>query len=263
MEPEIRTGIGSEGGHWYVPGPPTVCAYEIKGANGNWRSTNLRDARKHGWFPGVTTITRIPASPGLERWKVRQAIYAALTHPDALLEQDADKLIKLIEDDSKEQGKKAAEEGTAIHAAIEGYFQTGTVHPDFAKHIKGVRQALFDLVGDDDRRAWNTETACTHPYGFGTRIDLYSVDHGVVVDFKTKEFKADDKVTVHPEQAMQLAACREMIMPSARTVNLFISRSEPGLVRAVEWSSAESAKAWREFQLILKFWQSRNNMEPR
>ena len=261
MNPEIRAAEGSEGGHWYIPGNPVQCAYEIKGANGKWRAPTIRDARKYGWVPGITTICRMAAQPGLERWKVRQGILSALTHPEIHQITDADQIIRMIELDSKEQAKQAALEGTAIHKAIEDFFSTRYVDAKYQPQILGVRETLMDLCGIDDPDAWQTEVACTHPLGFGSRVDLYSTTFGMVVDFKGKEFGPNDEVKGWPEQAQQLAAGREMILPGARCVNLFISRNNPGLVKAYEWSEKDLQKGWREFQALLEFWKVRNGIE--
>ena len=49
----------SESGHWYTQeGEPM---YTIVGANGKERNTTLRDAKKEGFVPSVTTIIGIAA----------------------------------------------------------------------------------------------------------------------------------------------------------------------------------------------------------
>jgi len=44
----------SEAGHWYDS--EGAATYTIIGANGTERNTTLKDARKHGYVPSVTTI---------------------------------------------------------------------------------------------------------------------------------------------------------------------------------------------------------------
>ena len=39
----------------------------------------LRDARKHGYVPSVTTIIGMAAKPSLENWKINQALNSAIT----------------------------------------------------------------------------------------------------------------------------------------------------------------------------------------
>ncbi len=258
--PQFRVGEGSEGAHWYRPGPPVDCAYEILGANGKYRPTTLRDARLHGLVPSVSTISRLEAAPQLTRWMVRQGIMSALTHPRAATVKSADDLVDMIEKDSQEQAKAAAARGTEIHAQVEGWVLRGTFEEWSTPYVVSVAEALHRLTGVDDRSKWRTEVAATHPYGFGGRIDLVSDELGFVVDLKGKEFGAQDEVRAYPEQCRQLAAYREMVLPKARTANVFISRNNPGLVRTVEHNESDSARGWKEFVCLLTFWQVRNNL---
>ena len=54
----------SEAGHWYDS--EGAATYTIIGANGTERNTTLKDARKHGYVPSVTTIIGMAAKPSLE-----------------------------------------------------------------------------------------------------------------------------------------------------------------------------------------------------
>src|SRR5690606_19485277 len=98
--PEISTGRASEGGHWY--GRDGSCVYEIRGANGKMRAVNLRDARKLGLVPGVSSISQMEHKPALERWKIEQALMAALTLPRQPNEPD-DAFLERAREDSQEQ----------------------------------------------------------------------------------------------------------------------------------------------------------------
>jgi len=57
----------SESVHWYTKdGEP---AYTIERADGKgFRNTTLRDAKKLGLLPSVTTILGVAAKPGLQNW---------------------------------------------------------------------------------------------------------------------------------------------------------------------------------------------------
>ena len=62
----------TEGGHWYTTtGEP---AYTTIGANGSERNTTLRDARKLGLIPSVTTINNMLAKAGLNSWLQQQVL---------------------------------------------------------------------------------------------------------------------------------------------------------------------------------------------
>jgi hypothetical protein len=96
--------------------------YTVKAKDGTDRPTTLRDARKLNLVPSVTTIMSVAAKPGLEAWKMNQMMMAALTLPRAPDEPEAD-FIDRIQKDAKEQAKMAAERGTAIHEALEKFYE--------------------------------------------------------------------------------------------------------------------------------------------
>ena len=109
----------AESGHWYTKdGTP---AYTTIGKTGE-RNTTLRDARKLGLLPSVTTINGMLSKAGLNSWLQQQVLLAALTLPRLPDEPEADWLARVMQD-SKATGRDAADRGTAIHAIIQGYFE--------------------------------------------------------------------------------------------------------------------------------------------
>jgi hypothetical protein len=246
----------AESGHWYDRnGKP---AYTVIGKNGKERNTTLRDAREKDLVPSVTTILKVAAAPGLERWKQEQVLLAALTLPRGEGESESDWLTRVLED-SRETGRKAADAGTAIHAAIQMDYEGFGYDEEFEAHVLGTRAALEEGFG---KREWHCEKSFAHPSGFGGKVDMFAIDDpkGVVVDIKTKEFGPDDKVAAFDEHGMQLAAYRMGLdMPSARCANVFVSRSHPGLVKIVEWEQDDIEKNTQLFTRLLEFWQLKNN----
>ena len=93
----------AEAVHWY--GKDGSPRYTVKAKDGSDRPTTLRDARKHGYLPSVTTILKIAAKPGLEAWKLNQMMMAALTLPRADGENE-ESFIKRVQVDSREQARK-------------------------------------------------------------------------------------------------------------------------------------------------------------
>jgi hypothetical protein len=257
-EAMTQTKFTAESGHWYDRnGKP---AYTVIGKNGQERNTTLRDARKLDLVPSVTTVMKVAAAPGLERWKQEQVLLAALTLPRSESESEADWLARVIED-SRETGRKAADAGTAIHASIQAYFEDGIPDPDHDRHVRGFMTTLREHFGE---RSWISEMSFCHIMGYGGKVDLYSPkaddDWGIVVDIKTKEFGPDDKVSGFDEHLMQLAAYRAGLgMAKARCANVFVSRSHPGLVSVVEWTAEELDKGWALFTRLLDFWQIKND----
>lgn len=241
----------AESGHWYDRnGEP---AYTIVGANGKVRPTTLRDARKFDLVPSVTTILKVAAQPGLDRWKQEQVLLAALTLPKIDAESD-DEYIARILDDSKDAARSAADAGTDIHASIEAFYR-GEVRDRHQEHVQGVIKALDAHFS---AQAWVAERPFSHESGFGGKVDLHAP--GFVVDVKTKEFTDPSKVQGYDEHMMQLAAYRVGLgMTDARCANLFVSRSVPGLCVIKEWTQAELDTGWKMFHALLTFWQLKND----
>lgn len=241
----------AESGHWYDRnGAP---AYTIVGANGKARPTTLRDARKFDLVPSVTTILKVAAQPGLDRWRQEQVLLAALTLPKIDAESD-DEYIARILDDSKDAARSAADAGTDIHASIEAFYR-GEVRDRHQEHVQGV---IKELDAHFSHQAWVAERSFSHESGFGGKIDLHAPS--IVVDVKTKEFTDPSKVQGYDEHLMQLAAYRVGLgMTDARCANLFVSRSVPGLCVIREWTQAELDTGWKMFHALLTFWQLKND----
>jgi hypothetical protein len=75
--------------------------------------------------PSVTTILNIAAKPALLAWMQQQVLYAALTLPRRPDEPEKEYIDRII-NDSKEQGRSAADAGTDIHASIQGHYEGKT-----------------------------------------------------------------------------------------------------------------------------------------
>jgi hypothetical protein len=240
----------AESTHWYDrDGKPR---YTVIGKNGKERNTTLRDAREHGYVPSVTSIIRCAAAPGLEIWKQNQVLMAALTLPRKPDEPEADWLTRVIQD-SKEQGRKAAERGTAIHAAIQGHYERKPPAEEYWPHVRAADVAISEWM----KGPWDAERSFSHSLGYGGKCDLSSP--WAVVDFKTKEFGPDDKLKTWDEHAMQLAAYRYGLdCPHAKCAIVYVSASVPGLARLIEIPDDELEKGWEMFQGLLSYWQAKS-----
>lgn len=240
----------SESNHWYTR--DGVPRYTVIGKNGKERATTLRDARTENLVPSVTTVLNVAAKPALTQWLQKQVLLAALTLPRRTDEPE-DEWIARIMDDSKEQGRAAADAGTDIHASIQSFYE-GVPTSRHEEHVKGCVEAIREHFGN---QAWVAERAFAHEIGFGGKCDLHAVN--IVADVKTKEFSDPAKVDAYDEHLMQLSAYRVGLgMPGARCANVFVSRSVPGLVKVVEWSQEDLNRGWQMFCSLLKFWQLKN-----
>lgn len=219
------------------------------------RPATLRDAKKHGYLPSVTEVMRVMAAPGLENWKQRQVLMAALTLP----RQDGwddDRYMSEIMKDSQEQAKKAAEKGTAIHDALEAVFRGRIISPQYLSLAIGVKTKV---CGYFEEIEWEAEKSFAHPMGYGGKVDLHSPR--VLIDFKTKERFEDGKRLVWDNHLIQLEAYRRGLgLPDdTRLANVFVDYD--GHVVLHDWKSeahdwdAERERAWGMFQAMLTLWQ--------
>ena len=246
-------GRASESNHWYTQAGEA--AYTVTAKNGEQRPTTLRDAKKMGLVPSVTTILKSAANPVLEAWKLNQMMLAALTLPRADGESE-ESFVSRVQADSKEQARKAAERGTEVHAAIEQFFD-GTIQADSLPYLEAVYKAVDNQFGT---LRWSPEKSFA-VHGFGGKVDLHSSDgEGVVIDFKTKEFTSDSlhKAVGFDEHLMQLSAYRAgLSLPNARCANVFVSVIEPGLVVVKEWTQEELDRGWKMFNALKTYWYAK------
>lgn len=249
-----QTKIATEAGHWYdaKTGEPR---YTIAAKSGELRNTTLRDAKKFGYVPSVTTITRIMEKPALGAWLQRQVLMAALTLTRKDGEPD-DAWVARIMEDSKAQSVAAAERGTAVHGSIERFIQ-GQEH-GHSEHIVAVCREL-DKSGIDIHKG-KAEHSFAHPDGFGGKIDLCG--DGWVVDFKSKESIGNKtcKELAYDEHVCQLAAYAYGLgIEDPRCVNVFVGVSDTKVV-VVEHDAAAIVRGLQMFKLMLQLWKIKNNV---
>jgi len=245
---EIKQVTPAESTHWYdADGNP---AYEVQAKDGSMRPTTLRDARKLNLRPSVTTILGILAKPGLDAWKQNQTIDAALTLPRLEGESLDDFKVRVIQD-SKEQGRKASQLGTDIHASLDKAYQGLPYDPEHDVYVKAVQEAVFLKYGD---QKWIAEKSFSHPLGFGGKIDLAS--ENIVIDFKTTGFTDPKKVGGYDEHLMQLAGyATGLCIQNPILANVYASTTVPGLVHIIEYTEEEAKRGWEMFALCLRLWQ--------
>jgi hypothetical protein len=248
----------AESVHWYNKnGSPQ---YTVKAKDGSNRPTTLRDARKMGLVPSVTTVLKVSAKPALEAWKLEQMLLAALTLPRIEGENEKSLIARIVAD-SKESAKAAAERGTRIHESIEKHYKKEAVDPEHEKLVWAFEETVFNHFKTHPHQTWHTEVAFASEMGYGGKIDLYApqglgVPDGIVLDAKSKAFSPDDDVKGYEEHGMKLAAYRMGLgLPYARCANVFVSVTHPNLIKVVEWSEEDLKRFWLMFNSLLDYWE--------
>lgn len=252
--------------HWYLPdGTPY---HDVPRADGNGtRSVTLRDARKVNAMPSVTNILSVLSKPGLDAWKQEQAIMAALTLPKRD-DESLDAFARRVVTDMSEQVRSAADLGSAVHAAIEVYLQTGEPpeNPDILRLFQPVKLWIDEHV----ERIGLVETVAVHSdFGYAGRIDLVaklkSTGTWAVIDFKTQKMKPDKKgvfqAAFYETWPLQLMAyfralnhageCSRRLEDIASVV---INSVEPTPVQVKIWPRDEHEPFWQAFQCARELW---------
>jgi hypothetical protein len=243
----------SESGHWYTrSGEP---CYTVVGKTGE-RPTTLRDARKMDLVPGVTSIIRMAAAPGLDRYKQRMLFTTVrdmmatgdITGPINEDEWFAEALKR-----SQEQAKNAADRGTEIHAALELARKYRPYDYRLIPWVQDVDVAISEKCGI---QTWNPEKSYAHGDGYGCKIDLHSQEW--LIDYKGKDDTV--KVVLFDEHYMQLAANRMAArIPNARCAIVFFGRQTPW-AKFIEAEENELRRGFAMFSCLLRFWQYKNRI---
>ena len=251
-------------GHWYQPdGTP---AHRMATADGGGeRVTTIRDARRLGLFPSVTSILGILAKPGLETWKLNQVALATLRAPRQETESD-EYWCNRVRDVAFEQVEEAADLGGAIHAALELAMIGEPFDPAMAVYVEPVvawKQKTGITVIEREFRVVN------HDHGFAGTADVFFRygENGVgILDYKTRKTVPGKPVGAYEDQAMQLAAYAatfwgEENIGRVLAANVFVSTTEPGRVEVVK--HANIPRDWEAFKLVAAMWRYVKGYDPR
>lgn len=244
--------------HWYDrEGNPR---YEVQGKTG-LKPTTLREARKEGWVPSVSTVWGdVVAKPMLNRWmqnELMDAIYTEFIHAD---DAGKDQFSELQEMARKRFSKKQQEvmnRGTMVHDQLELYFNGIKVSPEYEEICHNVQQKLNEVCDSGD---WVAEHAFAHHSGFGGKTDLHNDEW--VIDFKTKEFPANPNVKkmVYDDYGAQLAAYNFGMGNTRRIMNLFIDVGEGH--RVLEWEHEDTTRYAGMFNHALSLWKLVKKYDP-
>ena len=259
--------------HWYFPdGTPL---HEVPRADGKGqRPTSLRDARKLGLFPSVTNVLSILAKPGLDAWKQEQAILAALTLPRTEEETLDDFAKRVLVDMTSEVGR-AADLGSAVHAAIEGYAQGRWLPED--KGVARLFEPARQWFDKEVTQVHSVEIATAHlEWGYAGRVDLVatlrSTGRPTVIDFKTQKTRRDKdgsfKPIIHDTWPLQLEAYRMALasrdkgLADAAIASVVIGSTDPVPVVVKVWDDADKDGYFRAFLAARDLWVWQKNYCP-
>ncbi len=251
-------------GHWYLPdGTP---AHRMPTADGaGERVTTIRDAKRLGLFPSVTSILGILAKPGLDTWKLNQVALATLRTPRQEDEGDV-YWCNRVRNAAFEQVEQAADLGSMIHGALEAAMAGDAYDPAMAVYVEpvlGWKRDTGILIVEREVRLVNSD------HGFAGMADVmfrYGENGIGILDYKTRKTEPGKAVGVYEDQAMQLAAYAatywgEENVNRVLAANVFISTTEPGRVEVVKHKELE--RDWQAFKLVAALWRYVKGYDPR
>lgn len=263
----MSTQYGDSGGHYYDrEGKPT---HKVEAANGSGlRPTNVRDARKMGLVPSVTTIFKLyGANGGLLQYLKKEYAVAAyqlgIDHVELSDYMGVDyfgekALMKAVTPLAQKHANDAANAGSHIHWFLEQY----QLEEEFEctdeewNTCLNVDKLLIDVFGKCE---WHLEKSFASNLGYGGAVDLSCLEgEGIIADYKTTTW-GDRGPNIYPTHIEQLVAYAEGLgVPDARLANVFIHR-ETGEVLLIEHKRKKIEKARNCWRALLALWKAHNH----
>ncbi len=250
--------------HWYQEDGTPV--HRLPATNGSGdRPTTLRDAKRLGLYPSVTSILSVLAKPGLEKWKLDQVAIATLRILKQA-EESVDYWCNRVRNAAFEQVEQAADLGTMIHGALELAMAGQPYADDLRPYVEPVmawkQQTGIQIIDREIRLVNKTE-------GFAGTADVllrFGQQGMGILDYKTRKTKAGEIVAAYDNQAMQLAAYAATYwgpenIDRVLAANVFISTTEPGRMEVVKHPNL--AADWQAFRLIAELWRYLKGYDPR
>ena len=246
--------------------------------------TNIRGAVKHGLYPSVTSVLKMWPKAALERWKLEQAILAAITLPRKPSEPD-DEFAKRVVVDMNEEAKKAAEKGSELHALMSVRLLTGR-WPDWAEEKKLLPwcEAYEPWIHENIKHAYISEgVVCNHKLGYAGTVDLVAdtAKWGfAVLDFKNQNVR-DSGPAFYEDWMFQLEAYSRCVaqlelvgiheaqvsmkLPMTNPqslVSLVLNRNEPDPPAHHVWPEDQRPYAWAAFKTCMALWVLYKKYDP-
>jgi hypothetical protein len=254
--------------HWYLRDGRPFHEIAKKDGSGS-RPVTLADARKVLAFPSVTNVLGVLAKPGLEAWKIEQGIMAALTLP-RVADESLDAFAHRVVCDMGEQVEKAADFGSAIHAACEVYALNKELPED--PRVRQHLQPWCEWFDENVERVECIETVFVHyELGYAGRVDMVARLKGfgwAVIDFKTQKVKrtakGEPKPVFYETWPLQLAAYQQAILTSTAKnvqaiVSVIIDSAQPGPVHVHNWGGLGY---FNSFRAALSLWKYVKDYDP-
>lgn len=257
-----------ESQHWYDrQGNPV---YQVPSADGkSMVNPDIRHARKLGLLPGFTSVNKVLYSFGLERYKIRQGILAALTLPRNEGEDD-ESYFKRLDEDRQAHAKGRAAEGTDLHKAIEQFLRGETYDTRWHPHVSNTVKLLHTL-GQNFVADFKSKETCKGKKDY----ELFYDDHimqlacykrGVArklltVEYDGRQFSTETTFG-HPLGYGGKVDCHSgMVNGGAALVSIIIPVDDASDIRHKVWTQEEEQRGLDMFDSALRLWCLKNRYD--
>lgn len=241
--------------HWYTK--DGQACHEVARSDGQgMRPTTLRDARKLGLLPSVTTILKTLHKQALVEWLIETACLSVLTAPK-LPNEELDAFVKRIlttERQQDQEAQKARDLGTAVHVELESRL-SGWQPVDHA--LDPYVLPALEIVNSLGRVVASEKIVVGNGYA-GTLDALLDGNVTTIVDFKTCKKLPKESWDEHKLQLSAYAVAAAVGDKKIQTANIYISTTNPGecvLCLNHDWSETY----FNGFRPLVQYWQWLNS----
>lgn len=252
----------SEQTRWYCPEKKEPVEMVPSAKGDKMVKTTIRQARKMGLLPSVTSILKVLSSYSLQNWIIENTIKTCIEYPfeRSGSDEEVDSYINMIQAKANEYSNKTSEIGKDIHASVEKFFED-RMEPDDpvnAKIVSAIREWAEGFGGEIVIE--NGFASVEAGYAGTPDILIHAQDMDVIGDLKTtslEKFKAP-----YDKWMLQLGAYRGL---TERSENLklvqIVADRDSGEVLIIEH---EDPLKWHQaFMSLFQIWCTLNNYDPR
>lgn len=226
--------------------------------------------------PSVSTVLQVLEKGGLSWWGMKvgvEGVLELLKRPEVVVPPDADAIVALLKEHRltvNHVKDKAADRGTNVHSALEGWFENGVI-PDpqfYPENERGYVAGLVAFLNDAQPLGHASEVMVGVPDGYAGRFDLLASFEGEVVvktypkrkpvreAFESSTWLLDLKTSkgVYPSYHLQLAAYEYALEACG-----YEAPDHSGVLRVTDdgrYELVEGRAHWEQFTSVLEVYHA-------
>lgn len=251
----------SESDRWYDP-KTQESVNDCLSAKGLPKKVTLREARKEGYVPSVTTILHSLSKPALERWKMRETLKVA-ARDEFNLVPDVDQWVDRVMEVANREMDFARDKGQDVHGRVDRWLEAGMPEPPCA-YTKAAKTALEYIgVYGCPFECERTMAVKIGDVWVAGKTDLV-FQQGVIVDWKSTKAECDGTERLGWDEHVIQMACYSMAIfgKPVDCCNVFLSTTKEGFYQCVPWNEEELERGWEMYRHAYHLWTLTKNYRP-